>query len=109
MTQRMAGLFPGVGGEPLTPGGILSAACWDEPYNRPTRPVAQSGGTTMFRYALVGIVLATLSGAPGAGQKRPAAAEPAKKAKAPRTVAILIFDGVELLDFTGPAEVFIVA
>jgi transcriptional regulator GlxA family with amidase domain len=26
-----------------------------------------------------------------------------------RTVAILLFDGVELLDFTGPAEVFIVA
>ncbi len=26
-----------------------------------------------------------------------------------KTVAVLIFDGVELLDFTGPAEVFIVA
>src|SRR5262249_3083031 len=30
-------------------------------------------------------------------------------AKEPRKVAILIFDGVELLDFTGPAEVFTVA
>jgi transcriptional regulator GlxA family with amidase domain len=30
-------------------------------------------------------------------------------AKNPRNVAILIFDGVELLDFTGPAEVFAVA
>lgn len=28
---------------------------------------------------------------------------------APRTVAILLFEGVELLDATGPAEVFIVA
>jgi len=27
----------------------------------------------------------------------------------PRTVAILLFEGVELLDFAGPAEVFIVA
>ncbi len=30
-------------------------------------------------------------------------------AKKPKAVAILIFDGVELLDFAGPAEVFIVA
>jgi transcriptional regulator GlxA family with amidase domain len=29
--------------------------------------------------------------------------------KAVRTVAILLFDGVELMDFAGPAEVFIVA
>lgn len=34
---------------------------------------------------------------------------PRAKGKAVRTVAILIFEGVELLDFTGPAEVFIVA
>ena len=33
--------------------------------------------------------------------------EPAKEKR--RDVAILIFEGVELLDFTGPAEVFIVA
>jgi len=33
------------------------------------------------------------------------AAEP----QSPLTVAVLIFDGVELLDFAGPAEVFIVA
>jgi transcriptional regulator GlxA family with amidase domain len=32
-----------------------------------------------------------------------------KKDLAVKTVAILIFDGVELLDFAGPAEVFIVA
>lgn len=40
------------------------------------------------------------------------AAEPAAKAPekpAMKTVAILLFDGVELLDFAGPAEVFIVA
>ena len=30
-------------------------------------------------------------------------------AEKPRTVAVLVFDGVELLDFAGPAEVFIVA
>ena len=30
-------------------------------------------------------------------------------AEKPKTVAVLIFDGVELLDFAGPAEVFIVA
>ena len=35
----------------------------------------------------------------------PAAAEKPK----PRTVALMVFDGVELLDFAGPAEVFIVA
>jgi len=33
----------------------------------------------------------------------------AKKEKAVRTVAILLFDGVELMDFAGPAEVFVVA
>lgn len=32
-----------------------------------------------------------------------------KRSERPKTVAVLIFDGVELLDFTGPAEVFIVA
>lgn len=36
------------------------------------------------------------------------AAQPGEAAKT-KTVAILIFDGVELLDFAGPAEVFIVA
>lgn len=34
---------------------------------------------------------------------------PRAKDRAVRTVAILIFEGVELLDFAGPAEVFIVA
>lgn len=34
---------------------------------------------------------------------------PTYAADNPRTVAILIFEGVELLDFAGPAEVFIVA
>lgn len=37
-------------------------------------------------------------------------ARPAEKTKtAVKTVAVLLFEGVELLDFTGPAEVFIVA
>lgn len=36
--------------------------------------------------------------------------EPAKpKEKKVRTVAVLLFEGVELMDFAGPAEVFIVA
>lgn len=35
-------------------------------------------------------------------------ADPPEKGLAVRTVAILIFDGVELLDYAGPAEVFIV-
>lgn len=34
--------------------------------------------------------------------------DPKTPAQAPRTVAILLFDGVELLDVAGPAEVFIV-
>ena len=62
----------------------------------------------MFRYALIGIVLLTLSGAPVPARPRSAAETP-KKDKAVRTVAVLIFDGVELMDFAGPAEVFIVA
>ena len=33
----------------------------------------------------------------------------ATAADEPITVAVLVFDGVELLDFAGPAEVFIVA
>ncbi|MFO0875909.1 MAG: DJ-1/PfpI family protein [Gemmataceae bacterium] len=37
------------------------------------------------------------------------ATAPKAKEKGVRTVAILIFEGVELLDFAGPAEVFIVA
>jgi transcriptional regulator GlxA family with amidase domain len=39
------------------------------------------------------------------------AQEPSEKRAKPKekTVAILIFDGVELLDFAGPAEVFVVA
>ena len=41
----------------------------------------------------------TTAAASGAGQPRPA---PARR----RTVGILIFDGVEVLDFTGPFEVF---
>jgi transcriptional regulator GlxA family with amidase domain len=36
-------------------------------------------------------------------------AEPKEKKAGVKTVAVLIFEGVELLDFTGPAEVFIVA
>ena len=40
-----------------------------------------------------------------------AAAEPAREAaeREPRRVAVLLFDGVELMDFAGPAEVFIIA
>jgi len=41
-----------------------------------------------------------------AAQPKPAAE---RKDKAVKTVAVLLFEGVELLDFAGPAEVFIVA
>src|SRR5262245_49433531 len=43
-------------------------------------------------------------GALAMAHRRFAPEEPAR-----RTVAILLFEGVELLDFAGPAEVFIVA
>jgi transcriptional regulator GlxA family with amidase domain len=35
--------------------------------------------------------------------------EPAAKAQTRKNVAVLLFDGVELLDFAGPAEVFVIA
>jgi transcriptional regulator GlxA family with amidase domain len=53
----------------------------------------------MVRYLLALVLLGSLS--------LPAAA--VEKKGRVRTVAVLIFDGVELLDFAGPAEVFIVA
>ncbi len=45
----------------------------------------------------------------GAGADSPSSASAAKPETERRTVAILIFEGVELMDFAGPAEVFIVA
>ena len=51
-------------------------------------------------YVFIACLVASLPHAP-----RPAESQ----AKRLRTVAILVFDGVELLDFAGPAEVFIVA
>src|SRR5207253_1104950 len=47
---------------------------------------------------------------PAANPPRPTTDEGHKEGKrAVKTVAVLLFDGVELLDFAGPAEVFIVA
>lgn len=69
---------------------------------------------TGFRgFAALVLVLA-LTGptfaAPPASSEIPPAAKPAQpKEKAVRTVAVLLFEGVELMDFAGPAEVFIVA
>ncbi len=45
----------------------------------------------------------------GARLLTPPQADPKDKKKAVKTVAVLLFEGVELMDFTGPAEVFIVA
>jgi len=48
----------------------------------------------------------------GLGPKPDTASEPASEPDAPRgptKVGILLFEGVELLDFAGPAEVFVVA
>lgn len=50
-------------------------------------------------------LLVLLGGGVLLAEERPAA----NKKKGRRSVAIMIFDGVELLDFAGPAEVFIVA
>ena len=62
-----------------------------------TRPVLR--GTTSGRHLiLMAAMLATVGGT--------ASVDAAPKTK---TVAVLIFEGVELLDFAGPAEVFIVA
>ncbi len=57
--------------------------------------------------AIVVAVALCIAGSSGFGL----VAEPvqAEKRAARRTVAVLLFDGVELLDFAGPAEVFIVA
>ena len=59
---------------------------------------------------LVLVLAGSASAAPPAGADPPPAAKPAPlREKTVRTVAILLFEGVELLDFAGPAEVFIVA
>lgn len=59
-----------------------------------------------FVLGLLWIVAGTLDGAePDPAGAKTTPAEP----KTMKTVAILLFEGVELLDFAGPAEVFIVA
>lgn len=62
-----------------------------------------------LRGLVVLVVATTLSAAtPGAAPQQPD--EPKQKEKKRmRTVAVLIYEGVELMDFAGPAEVFIVA
>jgi transcriptional regulator GlxA family with amidase domain len=50
------------------------------------------------------LVLGVLAGTTPAQEKAPA-----REDRAVKTVAVLVFDGVELLDFAGPAEVFAVA
>lgn len=52
--------------------------------------------------------LLTSCGLIAAADDNPSDANKTKKSAARKDVAILIFDGVELLDFAGPAEVFIV-
>lgn len=44
---------------------------------------------------------------PAAGETPASASRP--KNAGPRTVAVMLFDGVELMDFAGPTEVFVVA
>jgi transcriptional regulator GlxA family with amidase domain len=71
----------------------------------------------LFRTSLTSVALLILGqiavgqiavGQVAVGQVAEAKAAKTKKPKK-KTVAIVIFDGVELLDFAGPAEVFIVA
>lgn len=54
-------------------------------------------------------IAAVMVGGPAAGQDPPRSAKPEDKPSKKKTVAILVFDGMELLDFAGPAEVFIVS
>ncbi|MCE9532221.1 MAG: DJ-1/PfpI family protein [Planctomycetes bacterium] len=60
-----------------------------------------------IRLALLTTLLA--AGLAFAAEPPTAKAEPLKEKTKLKTVAILLFNGVELLDFAGPAEVFIVA
>ena len=60
---------------------------------------------TFRRFAMWGI----LSMLAAVGLTSNATIADAAVADKPKTVAVLIFDGVEILDFAGPAEVFIVA
>lgn len=62
----------------------------------------------MFRFALLVLLLVSFTLQSGPLDKEPPA-KPVGKGKPVRTVGILLFNGVELLDFAGPAEVFIVA
>ena len=58
----------------------------------------------LFRTAIISIYLCYIAQTAFAQETSKTADKPEKK-----TVAIVIFDGVELLDFAGPAEVFVVA
>jgi transcriptional regulator GlxA family with amidase domain len=66
-----------------------------------------------FRGRTVLVLVLALAGAGFAsppGPDTPPAAKPVPPREKPvRTVAVLLFEGVELMDFAGPAEVFIVA
>jgi len=61
---------------------------------------------TNLLVVVAGTFLISLTGCADPETKKPRT--PGEE-KAVKTVAILLFDGVELLDFAGPAEVFIVA
>src|SRR5262245_64840661 len=68
-------------------------------------PLPRGGGNAMSHIRLCAVlVLGVLTGTAPAQEK-----VPAKGDRAVKTVAVLVFDGVELLDFAGPAEVFAVA
>lgn len=55
---------------------------------------------TLVLFALVGCISAVESRAQGP------ATPPARKTDAPRNLAIFIFEGVQIIDYTGPFEVF---
>ncbi len=59
-----------------------------------------------FPLAMLAMCLGSIAGTIAFAQEKP---QSAKSKDGPLQVGILIFEGVELLDFTGPAEVFTVA
>jgi transcriptional regulator GlxA family with amidase domain len=61
-----------------------------------------------FRCLLTLVVIVAMVGSSHCISADPAA-PPVPREKAVKTVAVLLFEGVELMDFAGPAEVFIIA
>src|SRR4051794_39646413 len=72
-----------------------------------TRPHREPGDDDMTwpKITAIALVLASCAGAKTPKTAAPASSSPSEQAPA-RNVAIVVYKGVELLDFAGPGEVF---